>query len=69
MSATCFEDLLNHQGHHIECAVYGTEAKGIVNVAVECMDCSEVLMDFDKPEGKHYPIDLSNWHGLPEDNE
>ncbi len=51
MSALGFEDLKRHVGHNIECATYGYEDnKGIyhpVNVSIECMDCYEVLMDFD----------------------
>jgi phosphopentomutase len=49
MSALDFEDLKRHVGHRIECVTYGNPA---VNVAVECVDCNEVLMDFDK-----YPED------------
>jgi hypothetical protein len=35
------ERLLPHLGHDIEIARYGTE-----NIAVECVDCNEVLVDF-----------------------
>ena len=49
MGAHNFEDLERHLGHDIECVSYGSE--GVVwNVAVECVDCHEVLIDFDKEE-------------------
>ena len=46
MSASCYEDLIEHVGHNIECVVYGPDA---VNVTVECVTCHTILMDFDKP--------------------
>lgn len=46
MSAFNFEELKRHIGHKIECVVYG----GNQNVALECMDCNEVLLDYDKDE-------------------
>jgi len=49
MGATDFNDLKRHIGHEIICVTYG--AKGdIRNVALECVTCSEVLLDFDKPQ-------------------
>ena len=45
MSAYNFEELLRHTGHKLECVTYGNPP---VNVAVECVDCYEVLIDFDK---------------------
>lgn len=64
MSAQSFEELLEHVGHDIVCVSYrkgGGVAldKGALdevgalyppNVAVECMDCHVVLLDFDRPE-------------------
>lgn len=44
-----FEDLVAHAGHTVEIATYGDEGVGILNVAVECMDCSTVLVDEDAP--------------------
>lgn len=45
-----FERIKEHIGHKIECGCY-TDADGeIVNVAIECMDCCEVLVDYDKYE-------------------
>ncbi len=46
MSASTYEQLRNHIGHTIECVEYG----GGDNIAVECVDCCEVLLDFDAPE-------------------
>ena len=40
-----FGSLLPHVGHDVEVVTYGDPA---VNVAIECMDCNEVLIDFDK---------------------
>lgn len=46
-----YTDLINHEGHHIECVTYIERVTSrITNVAVECTDCCEVLMDFDNPE-------------------
>lgn len=42
-----FADLKYHMGHKIVCVGYGRDE--IVNVAVECETCNEVLMDIDKP--------------------
>ena len=45
MSATNYNDLKRHIGHNIVCISYGEEAE---NVAIECEDCNEVLLDYDK---------------------
>lgn len=47
MGAYDFKDLKRHVGHRIECVTYGNPP---VNVAVECVTCNEVLIDFDKEE-------------------
>jgi len=44
-----YRDLLNHVGHEIELAVYG-DLEEPHNVAIECMTCGCVLIDFDHPE-------------------
>ncbi len=46
MSAYNFETLRVHLGHEIEVALYGDQ-----NVAIECLTCNEVLIDFEKFEG------------------
>lgn len=49
MGAWDFETLKEHIGHKIVCAGYWDKDEGeIINVAVECLDCCEVLMDYDK---------------------
>lgn len=58
MSVLGFEDLRRHVGHKIEVAEYrfgeAQEAE-IENVAVECHDCHEVLIDFDANEAINLP--------------
>lgn len=46
MSASTYDELATHVGHDIECVSYADGE----NVAVECNDCSEVIVDFDRPE-------------------
>lgn len=43
MSVQNYEELAQHAGHKVEVVIYG----GNVNSAVECIECSEVLLDFD----------------------
>lgn len=51
-----YHDLLLHRGHEIEVATYGGKVVDGEdfdppwNVAIECMTCGEVLLDFDHPE-------------------
>lgn len=42
------EKLAPHVGHQVVCAGYGEDA--IVNVSIECEDCSTVLFDLDAPK-------------------
>lgn len=49
MAAHSYSDLKQHIGHRIVCVGYGPK-KDPVNVAVECETCSEVLMDFERPD-------------------
>jgi hypothetical protein len=49
MTANSFHDLLSHRGHEVEVAVYGP-ADDPLNAAIECLDCGEVLLDFDADE-------------------
>jgi hypothetical protein len=46
MGAHSFKDLVAHVGHNVQVVLYGPQDDP-VNVAVECEDCNEVLMDFD----------------------
>lgn len=48
MSANNFTELSRHFGHAIIVAIYGNDD----NVAVECVDCFEVLFDYDKEIGE-----------------
>jgi hypothetical protein len=40
------DKVLPHFGHRITIALYGN-AEFVANVAIECLDCCEVLMDQD----------------------
>ena len=46
MSTQNYHELAKHIGHKIVCVSYGQRE----NVAIECMECSEVLLDFDRLE-------------------
>jgi len=51
MSAASYAELRAHVGHRIECVVYGVDSAGQPeNVAVECIDCYEVILDYDRDE-------------------
>ena len=41
------EKLSHHVGHAVVCVGYGDDE--IVNISIECEDCSEVLFDIDSP--------------------
>ena len=47
-----FERLRTHVGHDIECAVYGKNNSPTQNVAVECVTCGVVLIDYDRARKK-----------------
>ena len=47
MSADTFKELNRHFAHDIEIVRYGRGGE-VLNVAVECRECNEVLMDYDK---------------------
>jgi len=60
MSASNISELKRHIGHKIVCIGYAMQNKksgkrqsGWQNVAVECEDCNEVLMSFEKEEKKN----------------
>lgn len=50
MSAYNYEELLRHLGHNVVVVAYGSLEKDWKNVAIECEDCCEVLLDYDKEE-------------------
>lgn len=50
MSVNSYEELAYHVGHEIECVGYAVGKDGPENVAVECVTCGTVLVDYDRPE-------------------
>jgi hypothetical protein len=45
-----YYDLKHHIGHKVVVVGYGGDEDGdFANVAIECEDCNEVLVDFDQP--------------------
>jgi len=57
LSSDSFEELARHVGHKVEVVRYegsyslgGKPSKKLTaNVAIECLDCNEVLLDYDNP--------------------
>ena len=47
MGANNYEELRRHIGHKVEVVCYGVDGEEPDNVAIECEDCNEVLLDFD----------------------
>jgi hypothetical protein len=47
MAVSKFSELLEHVGHEIECVAYGLPGEDAANVALECVGCGEVLLDYD----------------------
>jgi hypothetical protein len=54
MSAYNFETLLEHVGHAVEIVTYGNSREHIYNVAIECTDCNEVLLDYENPKDSEF---------------
>lgn len=55
MSEMDYESLKAHLGHRVVVVSYGNS--DVWNVAVECENCNEVLLDYDNPEiEKHYGV-------------
>jgi len=56
MSAQSYEELKYHIGHRIVCVAYASRPRSRrgyrwpANVALECEDCNEVLLDYDNPD-------------------
>jgi len=60
-----FESLRPHAYHKISCVVYGVLNKDEKNVAIECHDCHEVLVDFDRgeaPGGEEIAVQQGDKH-------
>lgn len=49
MSASNYADLLPHLGHKLMCVSYG-DLPEPANVAIECVTCGIVLLDFDRTD-------------------
>jgi hypothetical protein len=47
-----FKDLYKHYGHEVVVARYENTINETINVAIECQDCYEVLVNYDK-QTKH----------------
>lgn len=47
MSVSCFEELMEHVGHHVAVVTYCDPVR---NVAIECEDCGMVLLDFNRED-------------------
>jgi hypothetical protein len=47
MGVSNFKELIKHEGHKIAVVTYGVGKKPI-NAAIECEDCSEILLDYDR---------------------
>ena len=45
MAVSNYGDLIQHSTHYIEIATYGSP---VLNVSIECLDCCEVLLGFDR---------------------
>jgi len=52
MGVSNFQDIMDHLGHEITVTFYGLEGKieNAENASIECLTCSEVLVDHDKVE-------------------
>jgi len=48
MAVSNYKELSAHWGHDIHVVIYAIDA----NAAIECLDCNEVLLDFDNEEEK-----------------
>jgi hypothetical protein len=52
MGVNSYDDLKRHVGHNVVVVTYG-KGKDIRNVACECEDCNEVLIDYDKDSNSY----------------
>ena len=50
MSAQNFNDLIAHEGHEVTIHTYLDTHGEPINASVECRECFEVLLDFDRDE-------------------
>ncbi|TRZ51292.1 MAG: hypothetical protein D4S01_05105 [Dehalococcoidia bacterium] len=61
MSAHSYNDLRAHIGHKIACVCYGADGEDPENIALECEDCSEVLVSFNKGDSTVDPLSGKAW--------
>ena len=52
MSISNFDDLMVHFGHEVVIAKYGN-ANEVFSVGIECLDCCEVLVSYEKYEEEY----------------
>jgi hypothetical protein len=50
MSVSNFEDLLRHTGHPVQVQNYIDNDGNVINCSIECIECNEVLINFDKDQ-------------------
>ena len=48
MACHSYENLRRHIGHRVVVVCYGWKGEDPQNVAVECEDCNEVILSFDR---------------------
>lgn len=66
MSVDSYDDLREHIGHKIAVVCYtGPGETDPRNIAIECEDCSLVLLDYDHPDAASEPVD--HWDVLQTD--
>ena len=49
MSVISFEEARGHVGHELECVIYGDHC-----VSVECIDCGEVIVCYERKESRKH---------------
>jgi hypothetical protein len=51
MGVSNYNDLAEHKGHKFECISYGDDdPKYFRNIALQCITCQEVIIDFEEEE-------------------
>ncbi len=59
MSVHDYASLYAHRGHRVVIAEYGDHGQDPDNVAIECVDCNEVLSSYDRPPAEAtYEVEL-----------
>lgn len=64
MSVTNYEQLAHHCGHDTEVVKYGTDPENPVNVSAECVDCYEVLFDYENTEDGYNDLIVHVGHDI-----